>query len=243
LDFLKNNLRIYKDIYLTNYLKNKFIYVLLLFLLSTALNNAFSPENKTNINSSSYFPINNNLTLVYKSSFGESITKYFRVGEFTISSSEADKFKYKQTLIIKEDGIYVKETYQFLNVLLFIKKEETFTYNKPLLRFPLPLISGREWKWEGEEYSQNGTTKVKITGKVLNKEFVVTKAGTFEAIKLESVVEGSSNAKNSITEWFAEGIGLIKAKIIIEGGGVMGFLRDILGYGTIEFELKEIRKQ
>jgi hypothetical protein len=36
---------------------------------------------------------------------------------------------------------------------------------------------------------------------------------------------------------------MIKAKIIIEGGGVMGFLRDILGYGTIEFELKEIRKQ
>jgi hypothetical protein len=82
-----------------------------------------------------------------------------------------------------------------------------------------------------------------ITGKVLNKEFVITKAGTFEAIKLESVVESSSNEKNKVTEWYAEGIGLIKAKIIIEGGGIMGFLRDILGYGTIEFELKEIRKQ
>ncbi len=85
--------------------------------------------------------------------------------------------------------------------------------------------------------------KVKVTGKALDKEFVMTKAGRFEVIKLESIVEGSSNAKNRVTKWYAEGIGLIKAKIIIEGGGVMGFLRDILGYGTIEFELKERRKQ
>ena len=96
--------------------------------------------------------------------------------------------------------------------------------------------------WEGDEYSDGDMNKVKVTGKALDKEFVITNAGRFEAIKLESVIEGSANAKNRVTEWFAEGIGLIKAKIIIEGGGVMGFLRDLLGYGTIEFELKEIRK-
>jgi len=60
--------------------------------------------------------------LIYESSFGESVSKYFSDGEFTVSSSEADKFKYKQTLLIKKDGIYVKETYQYLKVLLFIKK-------------------------------------------------------------------------------------------------------------------------
>ena len=224
-------------------MKYKIIYVLLFFLLSFALINAFSSGDKTNEKLSSYFPVNNNLSLIYESSFGESITKYFKAGEFTVSSSEADKFKYKQTMIIKEDGIYVKETYQYLKVLLIIKKEETFTYNKPLLRFPLPLISGREWTWDGEEYSKNGTNKIKVTGRVMSRESVKTRAGTFEAIKLESIVEGSSSEKNRITEWYAEGIGLIKAKIIIDGGGVMGFLRDVLGYGTIEFELKEIRKR
>ena len=105
------------------------------------------------------------------------------------------------------------------------------------------MTPGMEWKWEGDEYSDGDTNKVKITGKVLDKEFVVTKAGRFEAIKLESVVEGSGNAKNNITEWFVEGVGLIKAKIVIEGGGMMGFMRDLLGYRTIEFELTEIRKQ
>lgn len=223
-------------------MKNKSIYIILLLLLFTTLIDLSLGKEKTAKNSNSYFPVNNNIILVYKSSFGESITKYFNDGEFTISSSEADKFKYKQTLIIKEDGVYVKETYQYLKIFLFIKKESTYTYGKPLLRLPLPLFPGMEWKWEGDEYSDGDTNKVKVSGKAFDKEFIITQAGRFEAIKVESIVEGSANAKNRVTEWFVEGIGLIKAIIIIEGGGVMGFLRDLLGYGTIEFELKEIRK-
>ena len=219
------------------------MYIIPLLLFFASLIDASSAKKKTPINTSTYFPVNNGITLVYESSFGESTTKYSQNGEFTISSSEAEKFKYRQTFIIKDEGVYVKETYQYLKIFLFIKKEATFTYGKPLLRFPLPLYPGVEWKWEGDEYSDGDTNKVKVTGKAFDKEFVMTKAGRFEAIKLESIIEGSANAKNRVTEWFVEGIGLIKAKIIIEGGGVMGFLRDLLGYGTIEFELKEIRKQ
>jgi hypothetical protein len=100
-----------------------------------------------------------------------------------------------------------------------------------------------EWKWEGDEYLDGDTNKVTVSGKAHNKESVVTKAGSFEAIKIESIIEGTANSKNNVTEWFVEDIGLIKAKIIIEGGGLMGFLRDLLGYGTIEFELVEIKKQ
>jgi hypothetical protein len=224
-------------------MKNKSVYIIPILLLFANLNDVLLANGKNIINPSSYFPANNNIILVYNSSFGESITKYFKDGEFTISSSEADKFKYKQTLLIKNDGVYVKETYQYLNIFLFIKKEGTYTYEKPLLRFPLPLSPGMEWNWEGDEFKDGVATKVKVTGKAITKEQVITQAGTFEAIKIESIIEGSSNSKNRVTEWYSEGIGLIKAKIIIEGGGVMGFLRDILGYGTIEFELKEIRNQ
>ena len=224
-------------------IKNGSVYIILLILLIFSLGNVSSDKGKSDANSTSYFPVNNKITLVYESSFGESITNYSQNGDLTISSSEADKFKYRQTLMIKDDGVYVKETYQFLKIFLFIKKEATFTYSKPLLRFPLPLSPGMEWEWEGDEYSDGEINKVKVTGKAIDKEFVTTKAGIFEAIKLESIVEGSDNAKNNVTEWYVEGIGLIKAKIIVEGGGITGVLRDILGYGTIEFELKEIRKQ
>ena len=223
-------------------MKSKFISTISLLLLLFNLNDASSAKEKNGVDSISYFPVNKGTTLIYESSFGECTTKYFNDGEFTISSSEGDKFKYKQTMIIKEDGVYVKEIYRFLKIFLFVKKEETLTYGKPLIRFPLPLLPGREWTGEADEYKDGVNSKVKVTGKALNKEFVITQAGRFEAIKIESIIEGSSNSKNIVNEWYAEGIGLIKAKIIIEGGGIMGFLRDILGYGTIEFELNEIKK-
>ena len=224
-------------------MKTNSIHILSLIILIAALSGASLNKVKTNLISNSYFPINQDAELVYESSFGETVTKYFQDGEFTISSSEADDFKYRQALIIKNDGVYVMETYQFVKIFLFINKEATSSYGKPLLRFPLPLLPGKNWEWEGNEYSDGDTNTVKVTGKVLGKEIIETDAGRFEAVKLESLVEGSSDLKNRVTEWYAEGIGLIKAKVIIEGGGIMGFVRDILGYGTIEFELKEIRNQ
>jgi len=224
-------------------MKSKFIYIILLIFLIVTLSGASINKENTDLISNLYFPINQGEELVYESSFGEAVTKYFQDGEFTISSSEADDFKYRQVLVIKDDGVYVIETYQFVKIFLFINKEATSKYGKPLLRFPMPLLPGTEWKWEGDEYSDGDTNTVMVTGKVLSKEIIKTEAGRFEAVKLESLVEGSSDLKNRVTEWYVEGIGLIKAKVIIEGGGIMGFVRDILGYGTIEFELKEIRKE
>ena len=224
-------------------MKNISIYLISLILLCSAIGAISLTKEKFVFKSASYFPSNDNETLIYNSSFGESITKYYQEGGFTISSSEADDFKYRQALIIKEDGVYVTETYQFIKIFLFINKEATSTYEKPLLRFPLPLVPGMEWEWEGDEYSDGDTSKVKVTGKVIGKEYINTDAGSFETIRIESLVEGSSDLKNRVTEWYAEGVGLIKIKAIIEGGGLMGFARDILGYGTIEFELKEIRTQ
>jgi hypothetical protein len=222
-------------------MKSISINIISLIILFTALSDASLNEEKTLAISNSYFPVNNSIELVYKSSFGECITTYTHDGGLTISSSEADDFEYRQAMSIKEDGIYVTETYQFLKIFLFINKEATSTYEKPLLRFPLPLISGTEWKWEGEEYSDGEKYNIHITGKVLATESIKTKAGKFDAIKLETIVESSSETKNKVTEWYAEGVGLIKAKIIIDGGGFMGFMRDLLGYGTIEFELEEIK--
>jgi len=223
-------------------MKNKFIYLIPLSVILTLLCGASFIRKDTSLNATSYLPVNTGITLVYQSSFGESNTKYIQDGDLIISSSEADKFKYKQTLQIKDDGVYSIGTYQYLKIFLFIKKEATITYNKPLLRFPLPLSPGMKWEWRGKEYSDGDTSKLTVNGQALCRESVVTKAGTFDAIKIESVIESSSNGKNQVTEWYVEGVGLIKAKIMIEGGGLMGSLRDILGYGTIEFELKDLRK-
>jgi hypothetical protein len=226
-----------------NNMKTKTIYVIFVILLFAIISIYSSDKKKTTIVPNPYFPVNNGVTLIYKSSFGESISKYFQDGEYIISSSESDDFKYKQTFIIKDEGVYTRETYQYYKVFLFITKESTVTYNNPLLRFPLPLSPGMNWKWEGEEYSDGEISKVKVNGKAFDKEFIKTKAGSFETIKLETIIETSDATKNKVTEWYAEGVGLIKAQIVIDGGGLMGILRDLLGYGTIEFELEEIRKE
>ncbi len=80
-------------------MKSIFIYTIQIILLSAFLGYAQSEKEKIVLSSKSYFPVNNDITLVYESSFGEILTKYFQDGEYAISSSEADKFEYRQTMI------------------------------------------------------------------------------------------------------------------------------------------------
>lgn len=188
-----------------------------------------------------YFPVKKARSLVYESSFGDCITKYYQKNNLTVSASISEKFKYKQSFVIQDSGVYTKETYQFLKILGLFSKEVNVTYQKPLLRFPLPLTPGRKWHAEGIQYEDGEEGWVKITGKCSGKETIQTIAGKYEAMRVETIVEGSNESRNKVTEWYVKDIGLIKAKIIIEGGGIMGTLRDMLGYGVIEFNLKEIR--
>lgn len=214
--------------------------IIILFFMIT-LDYASDKKKEGTKSLSIYFPANDNVTLVYKTSFGESTSRYTHSNEYVISSNEADKFKYIQKLLIKDDGVYVLETYQYLRIFLFIKKEDRYTYSKPLIRIPFPLSSGKEWQCESDEYSNGDTNKVILKGKVIGSEILKTNIGDFETIKLETIIE-SGSSKNSATEWYASGIGLVKAKIVIDGGGLMGFVRDILGYSEVNFELVAIRK-
>ncbi len=191
----------------------------------------------------SYFTTANNIVLLYESTFGETKARYTNHGSFTFAKNESDRFKYYQKLIINDSGIYVNETYQYIKLLLFLKKESTFTYEKPLLRIPFPLSKGKTWNTSGIEFDGEDTSTVNISGKVVGYENIKTIAGNFETICIETKITGSGSSNNTVTEWYAENIGLVKAKIIISGGGLMGFARDILGYGQIDFELKEIIRE
>jgi hypothetical protein len=184
-------------------------------------NKAISPGN-------SFYPAKENITLTYKTSFGETTSKFSYNDQNVVSINESDKFKYRQILNIENDGIYVTETFQKIKLFLFLTKEATYTYNKPLLRLPTPLIPGKTWTWEGIEYSDGDSNTVNVSGKIFDKEQIIVPAGKFDAMKVQTTIESSSKTKNIITEWYSEEIGLIKASIVIEGGGLMGMVRDIL---------------
>lgn len=188
-----------------------------------------------------YFPTEIKKTLIYDSSFGDLELKVSKGKDDYLFSYDSDKFKYRQKLFVNDQGLYVNETYQKIKLLLFITKEGNYVYDKPLLRIPFPVQIGQAWSWDGKEYVNDETHTVNIKGKASKIEMITLPAGKFETLKVETTLETSNGTKNVLTEWYAKDLGMVKMLVSIEGGGMLGFARDILGYGTIIFELKEIK--
>lgn len=213
--------------------------ILLVFsMISTSL---ATDNNIKKVYSKELFPLSNSKKYIYESSFGDATIKASLVNGFIETKSEASNFKYHQKLEMKDEGLFIHQTYQWVKLLLIVKKENRVTYKRPLLRYSFPLFVGKEWSDETIEYVNEDSNKVTVKGKVLSEDTIQTNAGKFNAIKIETVVDSYGGSKNIVTEWISPNYGLIKARIEIKGGGIMGFARDILGYGTIEFTLKEIQ--
>jgi hypothetical protein len=190
-----------------------------------------------------YFPTEIKKTLIYDSSFGDLELKVTKENNVHLFSYDSEKFKYRQKLFVNNNGLFVNETYQKIKLLLFITKEGNYVYDKPLLRVPFPVKIGQEWRWDGKEFINDETHTVNLTGKAVKIETITLPAGKFETLKVETTLETSEGTKNILTEWYAKDLGMVKMLVSIEGGGMLGFARDILGYGTITFELKEIRNK
>jgi len=190
-----------------------------------------------------YFPTEIKKTLLYNSSFGDLELKVTKEKNVHLFSYDSEKFKYRQKLFVNDNGLFVNETYQKIKLLLFITKEGNYVYDKPLLRIPFPVKVGQEWTWDGKEFVNDETHTVNIKGKASKFETITLPAGKFETLKVETTLETSNGTKNLLTEWYAKDLGMVKMLVSIEGGGMLGFARDILGYGTITFELKEIKNK
>lgn len=190
-----------------------------------------------------YFPTEIKKTLIYDSSFGDLELKVTKDKNIHLFSYDSEKFKYRQKLFVDDKGLFVNETYQKIKLLLFLTKEGNYVYDKPLLRIPFPVKVGQEWTWDGKEYVNDETHTVNIKAKASKFEKITLPAGSFETLRVETTLETSNGTKNVLTEWYAKDLGMVKMLVSIEGGGMLGFARDILGYGTITFELKEIRNK
>lgn len=216
--------------------------------LITILPQNYSPfqnknQNKDNaiLFTSEYFPILTNKILIFDSDFGDAELKISRNKDLNVFSLESTDFIYSQKLLIDQNGVFVKETYQKINVLFGLTKEGTLTYNEPLPRIKFPFEAGKKWSWKGKEFDEDDTYILNVNSRIDNIEKVTVPAGTFDAIKLITNVKSTKGTKSFVTEWYAKDIGLIKMIAVVEGGGVIGAARDLLGLGEIVFELKEIK--
>lgn len=228
--------------------KGFWFYTLLLTTFLTISNYKIKSEinpNKIELDkpvlSNEYFPVNKNKILLYDSDFGESELKVTKESNLNVFTFSGDDFTYRQKLLVNDSGVFVKETYQKIKVLLVLSSEGTFTYSDPLPRIKFPINAGNAWNWKGKEFDEDEVHTLDVNSKIENVETIKVPAGTFKAIKIYTTVNSSKGTKSKVTEWYAKDIGLVKMIADVEGGGIIGTARDLLGLGEIVFELKEIK--
>jgi hypothetical protein len=192
--------------------------------------------------SNEYFPANKNKVLIYESDFGDTELKVSQDANLSVFTFKADDFTYRQKFLVNDQGVFVKETYQKMNLLLIISQEGTYTYSDPLPRIKFPAEAGKEWNWKGKEYNEEDINSLEVTGHIEKIEKIKTQAGTFDALKMVTIVKSSSGTNSKVSEWFVKDIGLVKMVAAVKGGGILGTVRDLLGLGEIVFELKAINE-
>jgi hypothetical protein len=70
-----------------------------------------------------------------------------------------------------------------------------------------PLIAGAKWAWKGKDYTQ---TDVEENHQVVDFEDITVLAGKFRAMKVVSRIVGA--APMTRTNWYADGVGLVKSE-------------------------------
>lgn len=190
---------------------------------------------------SEYFPANQKNELIFASDFGDAHLNVKSENDLTVFTLKSDDFTYRQKLLINDSGVFVKETYQKVKLLLGINKQNNFTYNEGLPRIMFPIEVGKSWDWKGKEYEEDNTNTLNLTAKVEKIEKLKLPAGTFETIKIVTVIKSTSGTKSTVNEWYAKNVGMVKMSAVLEGGGILGTARDLLGLGEIVFELKEVK--
>ena len=166
--------------------------------------------NSNTVLTGEYFPADHNKVLIYESDFGETHLSISKESCYDVFTFKSDDFTYIQKLLINKDGVFVKETYQKMKLLLVISDEGTFTYSEPLPRIKFPLNSGNHWTWQGKEYNEDETNSISLIANVEKNEGIKVAAGFYETIKLVTKITSSAGTNSTITEWFAKDIGLIK---------------------------------
>ena len=219
-------------------MKNIFVF---LFFCIVSLIIADGHDKKIDTFGKEYLPYNKDVILIYHSNFDETTSQTQIVNNIAILENKSDDFIYRQKYELRDDGLYISETYQKIHIFLFIKSERLVTYNHNILKIPFPLKTGQEWSCDRTEFCDGDSNHVSLVSKCVGTEELVVPAGKFTTMKIESTIKSTDGSTNFVEEWIAPNIGLVKVRAKIEGGGLTGTIRSILGYSQLVFELKEVK--
>ena len=203
--------------------------------ISAASDEEFQPAPK--VFGSDYFPLTDRYSFSFDSNAGETSATFQRKDKGVAVTYDAPNFSYKQTLFKTEKGIFLTRTQT--HAFLFFGKD--ISYPEPVLRIPFPLKAGERWHWEGPEVESEDTTRLTISGKAVGEETVVTKGGTFKCLRITLQISSENGSKNTVNEWFAPGLGLVKSRAKLEGSGITYILQKMMGLDEITFELESYK--
>jgi hypothetical protein len=204
---------------------------------------ADNPENENKYLNfqNKYAPDNVNIELVFDSNFGETVTRYEKEENKFKIINQSEKFLYIQEFTQDENGVYLTDSQQDIDIFWFITSSATVKYLTPALQVPKPLEKDHEWKWSGYQDIDGDTVSLDISGKVIGEEVLELPAGQFETLHIELIVELQDGERSTVNQWFADGLGTVKLHALIEDPGIVGLAMKIFGFDEVYFDLKEIR--
>ncbi len=186
-----------------------------------------------------YFPFDTEKIYHFDSNVGDTQAEFKSFEDGVILTFDAPNMEYRQTLVKETNGVFLKRTE--VNAFIFFGND--IRYVEPVLRIPIPLKEGASWEWHALETEDEDTTKLVIRGEVLGTEKIFTKLGEFDCVKIRQHVKSENGSDNTLTEWFAPKVGLVKSHAVLEGTGITGFIQSIFGYDEVTFELVAVENR
>jgi hypothetical protein len=226
--------------------ENKFTLLLLLTIILSGLNHTFAFDDKDgakskNLFGQEYFLLDPDVTMIYESTFGETVCTTRMEGEEYVQEFIGDDFKMIQQVIIDSNKISVIHLEQELKILFITAHSINVTYNEPAMLVSIPVHKAMKSEWNGMEYiNDNPADTIVITSKYLGNETIISEAGEFDCIKLAYVITKTSGKINKYYEWRAPNVGLVQLTAEMDQKGFVGLMTKILGYDEIVFKLKKI---
>jgi hypothetical protein len=184
-----------------------------------------------------YFPLVAADGMRYESNLGDLEVTLRKYGPQCVHRMRNDDFTYEQRYLESDDGYYLTKTYNKID-LLVTSAESEVTYDRPVHRVKLPISAGETWTWNGTDYCDGEASRLTLVGKAIGEETVVVPAGTFTALRIRVTLDSENGSDTVVDEWYAPGVGLVKARVKMDGSGVVGTAQSVLGLDSFEYRLK-----
>lgn len=183
-----------------------------------------------------HFPLAAGMRWTYESNLGEVSSWVEASGDERRIVSTSPSLDTEQRLRVAPEGVYLLSA---ASQVLFFSSERT--YRPPLLRLPLPLRPGQAWSWSGTETVDGDEIQTTIAGRAEAEEKVAVPAGEFACLRVKVDTSCSDGTTASSTQWLSPGVGIVKAQIAIDAGGLSGFLISLIGMDRFTLELKTVQ--